>query len=172
MLHQRARGRQQEERQTDRADQKFRNHPRGVAGSLRAPALCVTNGSRSDVSHHNHENGGKCQKSGMHNDLLAKRKPRGKSMRIGVPGEKKQLEDKYADRPNRRRATEEGEHFLSKQQLNLEEEKRTHEDRESERQPSRLALGRGKRKRNGSRDRAVLRRGKWGFDRRAHAEPV
>ena len=44
----------------------------------------------------------------MSDDLPANGKPRGKSMRIPITGEKQQLEDKNADRPNRGCAAKKG----------------------------------------------------------------
>ena len=69
----------------------------------------------------------------MNEDLPAEGGPLGQSMRISVPGEKQPLENKHANRSNGRSASEKRQDLLSEQQLDLEDEKRAGEDRDSKR---------------------------------------
>ena len=70
----------------------------------------------------------------MNDELPAKRKPRRNSMRIPVPGEKQQLEDKQAHCPYAWRPTEKWQDLFSEQQFNLEEQKRAYKNSEGESQ--------------------------------------
>ena len=96
----------------------------------------------------------------MNDDLRPKRKPRGKSVRVPVRGEKQQLEDKNAHCPNGRRTAKKSKDLLAEQQLNLEEQKGTEEDRRGKRQRSSPATVRSRRGRTGNKDCVIL----WGHD--------
>ncbi len=70
----------------------------------------------------------------MNDELPAKRNPRGNSMRVPVPGEKQQLEDKQAHCPYAWRPTEKWQDLFSEQQFNLEQQKRAYKNSEGESQ--------------------------------------
>ena len=97
----------------------------------------------------------------MNDNLRPKWKPRGKSVRVPVRGEKQQLEDQHAHSPNGCRTTKKSKDFLTKQQLNLEEQERTEEDRRGKRQRSSPGTFRSCRGRTGKKDCVIL----WGHGR-------
>ena len=72
------------------------------------------------MSENDQENSGNAKKSGVNDDLATKGKPLGKHMRVPVPREKQQLEDKHTHCPYGWRATKKWKEFLSENQLNLE----------------------------------------------------
>src|SRR6266852_965496 len=156
MLHQGTGGRQQEERQTNRADYKFRDRPCGVCPGLWAPTGTRTNGRGPEIAQNSQQHSGSAQKRTVNDDLPPKRKPRGKPVRVPVRGEKQQLEDKHAHRPNGCRTTKKSKDFLAEQQLNLEEQKRTEEDRRGKRQRSSPATVRSRRGRTGNKTCVIL----------------
>ncbi len=81
-------------------------------------------------------------------------------MRVPVRGEKQQLEDQHAHSPNGCRTAKKPKDFLAEQQLNLEEQKRTEEDRRGKRQRSNPTSVRSRRGRTGNKDCLIL----WGHD--------
>ena len=114
------------------------------------------------------QHNGSAQKHAVNDDLRPKGKPRGKSVRVPVRGEKQQLEDKHAHCPYGCSTTKKSKDFLGEQQLNLEEQKRTEEDRHGKRQrssPAAVGLHRG---RTGNKDGEILPGHGRSFDSATH----
>jgi hypothetical protein len=104
----------------------------------------------------------------VNDDLPAKGKPHRKSVRVPVPGEKQQLENKDAHCPYGWRTTKKWKDFLAEQQLNLKEQKRTEEDRHGKRQLSSREAIRPHRGCTGDNDGVILPRHARNFDSDIH----
>ena len=89
-------------------------------------------------------------------------------MRVSVTGEEQQLKYENTDGPYRRGAAKNRKNFLAEQQLHLEEQKRTQENRHGERQLSNTVIAALRVRSTANCGRAIVQRKRRSFDSGTH----
>ena len=104
----------------------------------------------------------------MNDNLLSDGKRCGQQMSVSVPGEEQQLEYQDTDGPYGRGAAENRKDFLAEQQLHLEEQERTQENPQSERQLSNTVIAALRVRSTANCGRAIAQRNGRSFHSETH----